>query len=327
MLVEPYAIYLIPPKKEMIISDGKLLLTDRDPKQGLTLPIDVFLRSLAQDVGSRSIGLILSGTGSDGSRGIRDIHEAGGLIIAQSEDTAKFDGMPKSAVKTGIVDLVLAPEEIGQTLAKYAQHPIAADLAAQAEASTVDEHGMTKLVRLLREAYGIDFSLYKPSTVTRRVERRLLLHQAVDFEQYVESLASDPAELNSLYHDLLIGVTQFFRDPDAFAQLDHRVLPELLSKVPPDEEIRIWVVGCATGEEAYSLAILVHEHLTRTNRPLNVKIFATDVHQSSLDVASAGVYCESSLADVSPERLKRYFTRKGDRHTTLSRMPPSRDWI
>ena len=310
--VQPNAIYLIPPKKEMIIADGKLLLTDKEPGHGLTLPIDQFFRSLAQDAGGRAIAIVLSGTGSDGSRGIRDVHKSGGLVIVQSEDSAKFDGMPKSAMETGVVDLVLAPEEMADTLVKYSDHPVAHDLAAEQRAAPVDEGDMNKLMRLLRDAYGIDFSLYKQTTVVRRIERRLLLNQEIDFEHYVEQISSDPDELNSLYRDLLIGVTQFFRDREAFALLETQILPDILSKLKPDDEVRMWVAGCATGEEAYSLAILLHEQLMRLNRPLNAKIFATDVHQASLDFASSGVYSEESLTDVSPDRLKRFFTRKNN---------------
>ncbi len=314
MEVEPNAVYLIPPKKEMIISDGKLLLTDKDPKHGLTLPIDTFLRSLAQDCGQRSIGVILSGTGSDGSRGIREIHSAGGMVLVQSEDSAKFDGMPKSAQETGVVDFVLSPKQIAETLQSYAKSPVISQLVDPTEAPPINEDGMNRVTRLLRNAYGIDFSLYKPTTVTRRIERRLLLNQSIDFDDYVEQIESNPQELNLLYHDLLIGVTQFFRDREAFDLIEKQVLPELLRKLTGDEELRIWVAGCATGEEAYSLAILVHEQLEVTGRKASAKIFATDVHQSSLDVASAGVYAESALSDVSAERRQKYFSPKGKRY-------------
>ncbi|MDX1944069.1 MAG: chemotaxis protein CheB, partial [Pirellulaceae bacterium] len=313
MEVAPNSIYLMPPRKEMIISGGRLLLTDKDPSQGLALPIDLFFRSLAQDCGPRAVGVILSGTGSDGSRGIRAIHEAGGLTIVQREDTALFDGMPKSALATGAVDCVLPPDEIGEALGKFATQGIAASLAEE-PVGTVSEDAMQRLLRLLREAYGIDFSLYKQSTVLRRIERRLLLSQSIDLDQYVREATSDPSELNTLYRDLLIGVTQFFRDRDAFAVIENDVLPELLRRAPPSEELRAWVAGCATGEEAYSLAILFHEQLTRLGRGNKVKIFATDVHQASLDVASLGIYPEVNLADVSVERRERYFTRHGDRY-------------
>lgn len=309
--VKPNEIYLIPPRKEMIISDGRLLLTDKDPRDGLSLPIDQFFRSLASDAEARSIGIILSGTGSDGSRGIREIHDAGGLVLVQSEETARFDGMPRSAMETGVVDVVLAPEDIGQTLARYSRNPIIGELPAGEELPPVDEDAMNHLLRLLRDAHGIDFSFYKQNTVRRRIERRLLMSQSTDFEHYVKQVEETPEELNSLYRDLLIGVTQFFRDRDAFHVLESQVLPELLATRTSDEELRIWTAGCATGEEAYSIGILVQEALSRMSRPMEVKIFATDVHQASLDVASSGVYPESSLTDVSPERLDRFFLRKG----------------
>lgn len=312
MQLEPNAIYLIPPKKEMIVSGGKLLLTDKDPAKGLSLPIDTFFRSLAADAGTRAIGIVLSGTGSDGSRGIRDIHDSGGLVIVQSEDTAKFDGMPRSAQETGVVDLVLSPEQIAETLVQYSRNPIISQLTSPTDKLPVNEDATKRLMRLLRDQYGIDFSLYKPTTVMRRIERRLLLNQLTDFEQYVEQVANNPKELDLLYHDLLIGVTQFFRDRDAFALLEKQVLPELLDKHNPDEEFRIWVAGCATGEEAYSLAILLHEKISQLDRPVQAKVFATDVHQQSLDIAGTGVYPETALTEVSEERRNRYFSRRGD---------------
>eukprot|EP00913_Durusdinium_trenchii_P028473 g26701.t1 len=312
MLVEANAVYLIPPKKEMIISDGRLLLTDKDPQQALTLPIDHFFRSLAQESGRDAIAVVLSGTGSDGSRGVRDVHDAGGLVVVQSVESAKFDGMPKSALDTGVADLIMQPEEIPAALLRYIQHPIVASLADDSEPFRPGETGMSKLFRLLRNEYGIDFSHYKPSTVCRRIERRLLMKQIGDVDEYVDRLSVDPDELNSLYKDLLIGVTRFFRDPDAFRRLETEILPELLSQTPVDGEFRIWVPGCGTGEEAYSLAILVRECLDMLNRPVNVKIFATDVHRASTDFASAGVYSQQNLSELEPERIQQYFTQTGD---------------
>jgi two-component system, chemotaxis family, CheB/CheR fusion protein len=312
MPVAPNTIYLLPRGKEMIISGGRLHLTDKDPDQGLTLPIDHFFRSLAQDQHQRSVGIILSGTGSDGSRGIRHIHDAGGLVIVQSEESAKFNGMPRSAIATGLVDLILPPEEIGSVLDGHARDPLARPFPEQREAIPVDEDAMQQLMRLLRESHGIDFSHYKPTTVRRRIERRLLLSQEEDFEQYVAKVAADAQELNSLYHDLLIGVTQFFRDPEAFGLLEQDILPALLKDMPRDEEVRLWVPGCATGEEPYSLAMLIHEWLTAHERPINVKIFATDVHEEALKFAGAGIYPESVLNEVTPERLERYFSRQGN---------------
>lgn len=308
MRVEPNSIYLIPPKKELIISGGQLLLSDKDPDMGLTLPIDIFFRSLAQDAGERAVGVILSGTGSDGSRGIRDIKEAGGFVIAQDLDSAKFDGMPKSAVATGDVDLVLRPDQMPAALLSYIDHPSADESAALPNDPALLD-GFSAICELLRKAYDIDFSYYKRTTVARRVQRRLLMNQITDLEDYVARLRSDTHELNMLYKDLLIGVTKFFRDAEAFALIERDVVPELIAKARNNEELRIWVAGCATGEEAYSLAILIHEQLNATKQPLKAKIFATDVHPASLTVASTGTYSEASLADVSPQRLERYFTR------------------
>lgn len=309
MPVEPNAIYLIPPKKEMIVSAGKLLLSDKDPSSGLTLPIDIFFRSLAQDAGPRSIGVVLSGTGSDGSRGICDIHEAGGFVVAQDVDSARFDGMPKSAAETGIVDVVARPEQIPATLLSYTQHPCAASMTDSMPTDPALLEGFDAIFQLLRKTYDIDFSYYKRTTVARRVQRRLSMNQITDLEDYIERLREDSNELNLLYKDLLIGVTKFFRDTEAYQRLQQDVLPQLLVKVRPEGELRIWSAGCATGEEAYSLAILVHEQLEQLKLRLNVKIFATDVHRTSLDFASAGVYSDASLSEVSPERLARYFTR------------------
>jgi two-component system CheB/CheR fusion protein len=314
IIVKPNSIYLIPPKKEMIISGGCLLLTDKDPQQDLSLPIDHFFRSLAHDAGRFAIAVVLSGTGSDGSRGIRDVHAAGGLVLAQSIDTAKFDGMPRSAIDTGCVDADLAPEEIPKVLTDHL-HRHANGMTFDASYRDGDGaalQGVGLIFKLLRDEYGIDFSHYKPNTITRRIERRLALNHSVDLDDYVQRVGADSTELNSLYKDLLIGVTRFFRDREAFDEIENRILPDLLQKKRADEELRFWVAGCATGEEAYSLAILVHEAFQKLGRPLNAKIFATDVHGTSLEIASDGVYDEDSLADVGPTRLATYFAKKND---------------
>ncbi|MHB8902455.1 MAG: chemotaxis protein CheB, partial [Thermoguttaceae bacterium] len=312
MEVEPNSIYLIPAKKEMIISGGRLLLTDKDPEQPLTLPIDVFFRSLAQEMGNRAVGVVLSGTGSDGSRGIRAIHEAGGLVFAQDSDTAKFDGMPKSAVDTGVVDYVLPPERIVAAILFHVDRP--EDDGGAGAAGAVSEEGMNVIFRLLRDEYGIDFSHYKQSTVMRRVERRLQLNQSFDLDDYIARLRDDAREVNLLYSDLLIGVTEFFRDSEAFERLEKEVVPQLLERVGPRRELRVWIAGCGTGEEAYSVAILLDEALARRGQPSGIKIFATDVHRTSLEFASAGIYELSSVAKVSAERLRRYFTRRNDHY-------------
>jgi two-component system, chemotaxis family, CheB/CheR fusion protein len=305
MAVEANTVYLLPPMKEMIIRRRRLLLSDRDPRHGLTLPIDLFLRSLAQDVGDRAVAVILSGSGSDGSRGIVEISKAGGTVFCESPDTAQFNGMPLSAMHTGKVDRVLPPDEIADAIAAVDQ--VVAKSSAHSDG---DAQGVDAILQLLREEFAIDFSHYKAGTVTRRIERRLGFNQAIDIDMYVEQLRSDPRELSSLYEDLLIGVTRFFRDTEAFDTLEHRIIPELVDRTQPDDQIRVWVPGCATGQEAYSIAILLHEQLRARRRPTRIKILATDVHKASLDVASAGLYTYEQVAGVSEARLQQFFTLK-----------------
>ncbi|MGB7323503.1 MAG: chemotaxis protein CheB, partial [Rubripirellula sp.] len=309
MQVEANHIYLIPPKMEISIEGDRLHLVCKNPNDGLSLPIDIFFHSLAKSWQAQSVAIVLSGTGSDGSRGIRSIHEAGGLVISQSVETSKFDGMPKSAENTGVVDMMLGPESIAETLIRYASFPITDKTQLLDKPMVVDEDSMNRLLRLLRKECGIDFAFYKSATVMRRIERRVLLSQSVDFDDYVELLADDRDELNTLYKDLLIGVTQFFRDAAAYDRLEKEVLPGILKELKPGDQFRAWVAGCATGEEAYSLAILVSELLEDMNLQLDVKIFATDVHRASLDIAGAGIYRETSLAQLTPERRRRFFIR------------------
>ncbi len=307
-MVAPDHVYLIPARKEMIISGGKLLLTDKDDARGLSLPIDHFFRSLAQDAGRRAVAVVLSGAGSDGSRGIREIHESGGFVLCQLPETARFQGMPLAAQGTGVVDAFLAPDDMPAAILRYLNDP-ARRFDDDREPTLPVGTAVEEILRLLRVEYGIDFAHYKPSTVSRRIDRRVNLSNQVDVERYAHLLASSPDELNALYRDLLIGVTRFFRDGEAFDELQKRVVPAILAAVPPSEEIRVWVAGCATGEEAYSLAILLHEQLEAARRPPNLRVFATDVHRHSLEVASAGVYPEEALAEVTQARRERYFVR------------------
>lgn len=313
MEVRPDAIYLILPKKDMIIANGKLLLTDKDPSQLVTMPIDHFFRSVAQEAGTRAVGIILSGTGSDGSRGIRDIHDAGGLVIVQKPESAKFDGMPNSAEKTGVVDSFLAPDEMPEALRQHAARYAAGGKGPVFDLEKrVPEEGMAILFRLLREGYGIDFSQYRAATVDRRIDRRLQISCTASLAEYARRLEKDPNEVNALYKDLLIGVTRFMRDREAFTSLA-AILPQLVQQtVDRGEEFRVWVAGCATGEEAYSVAILVRECLINLGKDIPVKVFATDVHRGSLEFASTALYPEDSLADIGPERLAHYFIQKGD---------------
>ncbi|MGB7324679.1 MAG: CheR family methyltransferase, partial [Rubripirellula sp.] len=306
--VKRNAVYLIPAGKDMIISEGCLLITDKDPHEMLTLPIDHFFRSLAQDCEANAIAVVLSGSGSDGSRGVRDIHNAGGLVITQDVTSAAFDSMPINSQDTGVVDIVGNPVEIADALLRLLQHPMQTS-ASEVVIPPVPEDGIKRILREIRDHYGIDFTYYKPTTVVRRIERRLLLNHSDNLDAYVEKVISDEDELNLLYKDLLIGVTQFFRDIEAFKVIEEKILPEMMLKVPQQQEMRIWSAACATGEEAYSLAMLVHERFTAMKRSVNVRIFATDVHKASLDFASAGVYPDAALIDVSSDRKRKYFSQ------------------
>jgi two-component system CheB/CheR fusion protein len=307
MPVEADHVYLIPAKKEMIISGGRLLLSDRDRQQELTLPIDVFFRALAQDCGSRAIAIVLSGGGSDGSRGIRHVHDAGGLVLAQDLESAQFDGMPRAAIDTGVVDYTLPPQGMPRVLLDHIDAR-SGNAPESTDSDATEPRGLEAVYGVLEREFGIDFTHYKPSTVTRRIDRRLALAQSPNIDEYLARLRSERTELDALYRDLLIGVTRFFRDPDVFTLLEERVLPELLTREPRHTPLRFWVAGCATGEEAYSLAILLQDLMaTYGERP--VKIFATDVHRGSLELAATGVYSEDAVSNVSSERLARYFSR------------------
>ena len=314
MAVEADHVYLIPAKKEMIVSGGRLLLSERGQRQEITLPIDVFFRSLAQDYGPKAVAIVLSGGGSDGSRGITHVHEAGGLVLVQDLETAQFYGMPKAAIETGIVDHTLRPDDMPRVLLERAAGSLANDTGA-IESAKEPLRGLDALYQILETEFGLDFNHYKPSTVTRRIERRLGMAQARTVDEYLVRLRSERAELDGLYRDLLIGVTRFFRDPEAFTLLERQILSELLAREPRNTPLRLWVAGCATGEEAYSLAILLQELAANVERP--IKIFATDVHRGSLEHATLGVYGEDAVANVSPDRLARDFIKVGNSYQVV----------
>lgn len=309
MPVEAGHVYLIPPKKEMIISGGRLHLSERDRQQELSLPIDVFFRSLAQDCGTRAIAIVLSGGGSDGSRGIRAIHEGGGLVVVQDTESAQFNGMPKTAQDAGVAHWVLRPDEMPRVIAEHAANPVK-------RTDTVIESGFESVYKMLQNEFGIDFTHYKPSTVTRRIERRLKLARVNDLDAYIERLRAEREELDVLYRDLLIGVTRFFRNEEAFTLLEQKILPELAANKRKGEPLRLWVAGCATGEEAYTLAILLHE-LAQRNPGLQVKLFATDVHRGSLEIAARGIYNEEAVANVSTDRIEKYFWHHGKNYQVV----------
>jgi two-component system CheB/CheR fusion protein len=305
MTVERDCVYLIPPNANLRLFHGNLLLSEQNRDQrGINLPIDVFLRSLAEDQGDKAIAIILSGTGSDGTSGIRAIKEELGMVMVQSEESAAFDGMPRSAVATGLVDFILAPEDMPNQLLSYLKHPFASQDDITGNLLS-DDDGLTRIFALLREHNKIDFTFYKPSTIIRRIERRMAVKQIHQLNDYVRYLESYPVEVNSLYKDLLIGVTSFFRDPSAFHALSKH-LPELLRNAK-EESLRLWVAGCSTGEEAYTLAILCREIMEQEDLHLDIKIFATDIDQDATMQASSGIFAESSVAEIDPNLISKYF--------------------
>ncbi len=305
-------IYLLPPKKEVILSEGKLLLTDRPKGRELSYPIDNFFRSLAQDIGPAAIAVVLSGTGSDGSRGIVDVHESGGFVLVQSEASARFDGMPRSACDTGIVDAILSASEMAEAIERYTQSSIGLGRRADLLDPQRTKGPTFAILNLLKKSYEIDFSHYKTNTISRRIERRVLLSGSENVSTYAKRLRTDDKELDSLYKDLLIGVTGFFRDSEVFQSLESEVIPKLIENIDSEQEIRVWVVATATGEEAYSIAILLNEAYEKSGKVPRVKIFASDVHHESLEHASRGIYQEESLGGLTPERRERYFEERLD---------------
>lgn len=309
MTAEPNCVYLIPPGKNIKIFHNKFLLSNPDdPYRQLNLPIDIFFESLADDQEKKSIAVILSGTGSDGTRGIRHIKEKFGIAIAQQLETAQFQGMPQSAIETGIVDFILPPERMVQQILSYIRHPFIQKETSQ-PLIIADETGLTRIFSLLREHHLVDFTFYKQATVLRRIERRMTINQIHELQDYIRFLESYPKEITTLYNELLIGVTSFFRDIEAFNFLRENVLPDLF-KENKDREIRFWVEGCSSGEEAYSLAILAHECMETMGLKVKVKVFASDVDKRAILSASTGQYPESITADLTPKQLTKYFYRR-----------------
>jgi two-component system CheB/CheR fusion protein len=308
MLVEPDTIYLIPPRNNLSVFHGKLLLEDQGKRSGIILPIDIFFRSLAKDMGKKAIGIILSGTGSDGTLGTRAIKEAGGMVMVQDERTAKFDGMPRSSISTGLVDFILPPSDMPEALHNYLKHPFIDRAHATESVLTGDEDNLTKIMMILRDSCGIDFSYYKENTILRRLERRLSINRFERLEDYIKLLNTSEKEKDILYRELLIGVTRFFRDEPAFGVIRNNVIPKLLETKP--DYLRIWSAGCSTGEEVYSIAMLIKDYLETTNIKTEVKIFATDIDKHSLEFAGQAYYPDSIVSDVEPQLLQRYFVKK-----------------
>ncbi|HEV8578343.1 MAG TPA: chemotaxis protein CheB [Thermoanaerobaculia bacterium] len=301
--VKPDRVYVIPPDRNMVISRGVLQLLPREEARGRHHPIDFFLRSLAKEQGQRAIGVILSGTATDGTLGLEAIKAEGGITFAQ-DNTAQQSSMPQSAVASGCVDFVLPPDEIAKEIGRLARHPYVAPDRRQASAGEPD---LGKILEILRKVKGVDFSLYKANTLYRRISRRMVLHKMQGLPDYARFLRKNPGEVEALYQDTLVRVTSFFRNPETFEALKTRVLPKLFKNRSGQEPLRVWVPGCSTGEEAFSIAILFAELAAARGSQLPVQVYATDLNEECIDKARKGVYSQNIAHDVSPERLRRFF--------------------
>jgi len=307
MAVRPNCVYIIPPNRDMALLNGTLQLIEPSAPRGHRLPIDFFFRSLAQDQRERAIGIVLSGTATDGTQGVRAIKGEGGMAMAQNPASTEYDGMPRSAIGTGLVDYELPPAEMPAQLIAYVAHAFGRPPRATSPPTPRIESTLKKIFVLLRVQTGHDFSQYKPSTLHRRIARRLAVNQIETVDRYIKYLQTNPAEGEALFRDLLIGVTNFFRDPEAFKALEERVIPKLFANKPAGTVLRVWSPGCSTGEEAYSIAILLQERLEALRQSYKVQVFATDIDSQAIVTARAGLYPASITADISPERLARFF--------------------
>jgi two-component system CheB/CheR fusion protein len=324
MAVEADHVYVIPPNRNMAISGGVLKLLPRKETRGQHRPIDYFLRSLAEDQGNKAIGVILSGTASDGTLGLAAIKAEGGITFAQDEKSAKYDSMPRSAVAAGCVDFILPPEKIAEEVVRICRHPylVPSRVAKPAELPPEGKDSLKKILALLRKTTGVNFTLYKSTTLKRRIARRMVLHRIEGFEDYIAYLQKNKGEVEALYEDILINVTSFFRSPEAFKVLKKKVFPKLIKNRPTDESVRIWVVGCSTGEEAYSMAITFLEFADGLATNVPVTIFATDINEKAIEKARLGIYTKNVLHDVSPERRRRFFVEENGSYRIIK---PIRD--
>ena len=312
MLVRVNCVYVIPPNRDMALLNGSLQLFEPSAARGQHLPIDFLFLSLASDQRERAIGVVLSGAGSDGTLGLRAIKDAGGMLMAQSPATSEFDGMPSSAIATGLVDYELAPGEMPAQLIAYVAHASRSLIRQAAVTTPKTEGALKKIFTLLRGRVGHDFSHYKPNTIQRRIERRMAVHQITAIDDYVKYLQQKPVELEALFRDLLIGVTNFFRDSTAFLALEQQAIPTMFKGKPAGGAVRVWCSGCSTGEEAYSIAMLLQEQMEALRQTYHVQVFATDIDIRAITTARAGLYPASIVSDISAERLARFFTREAD---------------
>jgi two-component system CheB/CheR fusion protein len=311
MTVKVNAVYLIPNTKFMSIKNGKLKLDEKAGKHSPYMTIDTFFTSLAAERGDKAIGIILSGTGKDGAEGIKAIQKSGGMVMVQDPATAKFEGMPTEAINTGLADKVLAPELMPGAIEDYVSSAALKEEPAAGKHVESDENTLLDILNVIKSQLPLDFSNYKRPTIVRRIKRRMSIHNFEETEKYLAFLENNPEELGLLANDFLIGVTSFFRDEEAWAALEKEIIPEIVRVNEPGNPLKIWVTGCATGEEAYSIAILVREYLIKTKLSIEVKIFATDINKVTLDTASKGIYSEKIQREVSKERLAAFFTKSG----------------
>jgi two-component system, chemotaxis family, CheB/CheR fusion protein len=312
MKVRPDCVYVIPPNKTMSIFKGVLHLFEPVEARGLRLPVDFFLRSLADDQKEDAVGIILSGMGSDGSIGIRAIKEKNGIVLVQDPETARFDSMPRNAIDSGLVDIVAPPEKLPAELIHFLNHiPL---VKSNLNTEVKDKSALDKIIILLRTHTGNDFSLYKKNTVYRRIERRMGVHKIDGIFSYVHLLQENPKEVHILFKELMIGVTNFFRDAPVWEKLKKKVFPALIEKMKPNSQLRAWIPGCSTGEEAYSLAIVFKEAVEKVNpnAGISLQIFASDIDIDAVDIARKGLFAENIASDVSSKRLSRFFTKTDD---------------
>jgi two-component system, chemotaxis family, CheB/CheR fusion protein len=309
--VKPNHVYVIPPNTLMRIAGDSLELEPRPEERGAPRPIDYFLHSLAADRKAAAIGVILSGADSDGALGLQAIREEGGIGIVQTESSAKHPDMPRAALAAGSVDLILSPEEMGDALERIGRHPSLTehDLPGVAAKNREDETQLSRIFALIRSATGIDFRGYKPGTIQRRIHRRMVLQRHKDLEAYRSCLESNRAELHALYEDILINVTRFFRDSETFTALKDKILPRLLHERKADMPVRIWVPGCSSGEEPYSIAMCLVESIPISSSPIPIQIFGTDISERGITIARAATYSKNRVAELSPERQARFFER------------------
>lgn len=313
--VQPNCVYIIPPNYDMAFLNGTLHLLEPAAPRGQRLPIDFFFRSLAQDQHELAICIVLSGTGSDGTMGLRSIKGEGGMAMVQVPESTEYDGMPRSAINTGLVDYVLPAADMLAQLMAYAVHAFGRPPRPDAVPEPKTESELKKIFVILRASTGHDFSLYKPNTINRRIERRMAVHQIKRLGDYVKYFQATPQEVEALFRDLLIGVTNFFRDPLAFAELEEKIIPRIFSDKPSGSIIRVWICGCSTGEEAYSIAILLQEHLETLKQHYTIQLFATDIDNLAIDQARKGYFAAGIASDITPERLARFFTPEAEGKT------------